>query len=563
MEAIVAAPTANEAASIHEQGETSVLPLSLASVLPFLVPFCSAGELDRLGLVDKESASLCDVEWRQRIVARFGALRFATPHWRKVFKLRTYLQRRVVENVSARVYLMNTRGETTCFSMGTGKSMMCSRERAIVYNRCERMFDLSLRINRSIQEISALIGMVSVDEARGLLNEHINLMASVASLRSSLMFESELFQVFPAPVLLDANTLLRGTYQFPNCEFLDSTTVMMQMWVSIDGLIYRPLAPPSVIQPQESRPSALPPVPLELEREQPQDLVSVPPGDRPPPPSQEGHANYNVMKLHELSGMTIHIDDNTLRYRLQEQEMCVNALVSNTYLLYLFNPMQFRPMDWTYEAVLYVGETRYPLPLQREGVFLNSNTLAMRVFLSYGKMPERAPDGGNALGGDDADTDDESAPSSVTRGPGTRGSEDSEPLAIAYDGEAEVFSFLLMATNRITKETREVANKAACFSLLTSPQTTAAVAPTDAPEAEAQGRGSEESTIVKASNRVAEDKSHERHVHLPYDAMICYCFSPNYALQYVEFAIGFEALLHRLGVSNFLPEDVSTPPTAT
>jgi hypothetical protein len=63
------------------------------------------------------------------------------------------------------------------------------------------MFDLSLRINRSIQDISALIGLISLDEARDLLREHINLMASIAALRASLLFESELFQVCCASFL--------------------------------------------------------------------------------------------------------------------------------------------------------------------------------------------------------------------------------------------------------------------------------------------------------------------------------------------------------------------------
>lgn len=91
-------------------------------------------------------------------------------------------------------------------------------------------------------------------------------------------------------------------------------------------------------------------------------------------------ATYASLKLHELSGMTISIDDNTLRYRLQEDELCVNALVSNTYLLYLFNPLQYRPLDWTFDAMLQVGETRYVLPVQREGVFLNTTSYALRVF---------------------------------------------------------------------------------------------------------------------------------------------------------------------------------------
>ena len=94
--------------------------------------------------------------------------------------------------------------------------------------------------------------------------------------------------------------------------------------------------------------------------------------------------------------MTIHIDDNTLRYKLQPSsssaaagggDICLNALVGNTYLLYLFNPVGFRPLDWTYEAVVYVGAVRYALPVQREGVFLNTATSALRVFLSYGKLP--------------------------------------------------------------------------------------------------------------------------------------------------------------------------------
>jgi len=146
-------------------------------------------------LVNKELLTKCEEEWKIRVVAKFGSLRYLPLSYRTIYKLRMHFQRKVVKNVSARVYVMNSAGQTSFFKMGAGKNLMCSRERALVYNRCERMFDLSLRINRSIQEISALIGMVSLDEARELLNEHISLMASVADLRRTLMFESELFEV--------------------------------------------------------------------------------------------------------------------------------------------------------------------------------------------------------------------------------------------------------------------------------------------------------------------------------------------------------------------------------
>ncbi|TMW68080.1 hypothetical protein Poli38472_007752 [Pythium oligandrum] len=498
---------------------------SLASILPYLLPFCGSRQLDILGLLDHECKELCEEEWRLRVLEKFGPLRFPTAQWRKCFKLRSYLQRRVVDNVSARVYLMNAQGTTTCFSVGIGKTMMCSRERAIVYNRCERMFDLSLRINRSIQEISALIGMVSVDEARGLLNEHINLMASVASLRSSLMFESELFQVFPAPVLLDTNTLLRGTHSFDvGDDFLNATaTVMMQVWASIDGMIYRPLAPPSVLA-------------------NPDDTSTQDEESQQPDEPEVAPVDYQTIKLHDLSGMTIHIDDNTLRYRIRDREMCMNALVSNTYLLYLFNPLQFRPMDWTFDAVVYVGDRRYELPTQREGVFLNGNTMALRVFLSYGKIPENTSE--------DSATDEEVGRATPNNGNrGTRGAEESDPLEIPYNGETELFLFRLTATNRITRETKEVVHKTACFSLNQGVETAVAPVPASSVELPALEEG-------KSNEQHASRRSHplaiERHVHLPWDAMICYCFNERFTLQYVECAIGFEALMHQLEVSDFL-----------
>ncbi|KAJ0401950.1 hypothetical protein P43SY_001997 [Pythium insidiosum] len=553
----------------------------LALVLPFVLPFCATLELDTLSLVDRESAALCEPEWRLRVLDRFGALRFATCAWRKCFKLRAYLQRRVIEHVTARVYLMNTRGETTCFPVPSGRTMMCSRERAIVYTRCERMFDLSLRINRSIQEISALIGLVSVDEARGLLNEHINLMTSVASLRSSLLFESELFQVFPAPVLLDANTLLRGTFRFPDDQFLaGDPTVMMQVWASIDGLIFRPLAPPAVVLPLSPRsPTAADEAPT-LDAGPTAISPPPPPLAPPPPPPSTADADdasapqtYRVLKLHELSGMTISIDDNTLRYRLTQDEMCLNALVSNTYLLYLFNPLQFRPMDWSYDAVLYVGDTRYALPTQREGVFLNSTTLALRVFLSYGRVgdPKSAEERATGQQSLLQDSDDEEEEDNEDDEGGVRGSESSEPLEIACSGDTEVFSFRLVARNRVSKETREIVNKAACFTLrggsASGPAASdwsrlrnASVSPIDSlpPQLDAAAtekpeRGDDPATAAhKRSTKLASSLRRERHVHLPCDAMICYCFDRDYTLQYVEFAIGFEALLHQLGVSSFL-----------
>lgn len=397
---------------------------------------------------------------------------------------------------------------------------MCSKERAVVYNRCKRMFDLSLRINRSIQEISTLIGMVSVDEARGLLSEHISLMTSVAALRGSLNFESELFQIFPAPVLLDTNSLLRVTHKFhdeEDADFLQSSLMMMQVWASIDGVIYRPLAPPATIQETPDR--------VQLAGE-----------------SIEEMATYSSLKLHELSGMTISIDDNTLRYRLQRDELCVNALVSNTYLLYLFNPLQYRPLDWTFDAMVQVGDARYVLPVQREGVFLNTSSYALRVFLSYGKLPEIPH----------MTQEEEHVVADSATSTGARGAEESDPLEIPYDGQREVFGFHLTATNRISKKTYVIASKATCLSL--SPSTNTSV------ERRLRQMSIESTSTLsdeEADGSEANSTSLERHVHLPFDAMICYCFAPTCRLQYVEFAIGFEPLMHLLGVTDFLPDTVA------
>ncbi|KAL4123812.1 hypothetical protein PRIC2_009658 [Phytophthora ramorum] len=513
---------------------------SVLAPLPFVLGLCSLSELRSLSLVSRDVSCACDSEWRLRTLARFGELRFATSQWRRCFLLRSQFRRKAVERVTARVYVMNNRGETRFFPVERGTSLMCSRERAVVYNRCKRMFDLSLRINRSIQEISALIGMVSVDEARGLLNEHISLMASVAALRNSLNFESELFQIFPAPVLLDTNSLLRVTHKFQeeeDAEFLQSSLMMMQVWASIDGLIYRPLAPPATIQPTP-------------------DLVE----------ETEHTMTYASLKLHELSGMTISIDDNTLRYRLQGDELCVNALVSNTYLLYLFNPLQYRPLDWTFNAILQVGDVRYTLPVQREGVFLNTTSYALRVFLSYGKLPEKPPLLNAATIGDQeqeidsVEVEGAAASAATPSTGGARGSENSEPLEIPYDGQREVFAFYLTATNRISNKTCVVVSKAACLSLLPAASSVSATEQRvrQMSIASSSSWSEDEGGAVETSTTSGTTVPPlERHVHLPFDGMICYCFAPSCRLQYVEFAVGFEPLMHLLGVADFLPETVA------
>ncbi|KAF1323724.1 hypothetical protein FI667_g10291, partial [Globisporangium splendens] len=560
-------------------------PTRTASVAPleFVVPFCTNAELACVSLLDREHERICEHEWRLRVLRRYGNLRYDTRAWRKCFKLRAHLEQKVVDAVTARVYLMNGRGETQCFPLPRGKSLMCSRERAVVYNRCERMFDLSLRINRSIQEISALIGMVSVDEARGLLNEHINLMTSVASLRGSLLFESELFQVFPAPVLLDANSLLRGTFSFPDASFLQSSTLMMQVWASIDGLIYRPLSPPTVI---EHYADAMEEDVGENNGASDAQATAVDENGTISPTGTTA-AEYHSVKLHDLSGMTIHIDDNTLRYKLHKNEICINALVSNTYLLYLFNPLNFRPLDWTFEAVIHVDAMRYVLPVQREGVFLNTTSYALRVFLSYGKISEK-----------ELQQDDNENGASTMGGSRSRGAETSEPLEIPYTcgvniDDSQILSFCLTATNRITKETREVASKSACISVASASEEeeqedAAPVAPTESMEPPASGEAQVEMVSEKENAMQQEDQDlvnmdtqapltsprttktktpagpTERHVHLPrMDAMICYSFSPSrHLLQYVEFAIGFEPLMHQLGVSSFLPDASVVPVSA-
>jgi len=513
---------------------------SVLAPLPFVLGFCSLCELRGLSQVSRDVSAVCELEWRLRTLARFGDLRFSTYQWRRCFLLRSQFRHKAADHVTARVYLMNSRGETRFFPVETGVPLMCSRERAVVYNRCRRMFDLSLRINRSIQEISTLIGMVSVDEARGLLNEHISLMASVAALRGSLNFESELFQIFPAPVLLDTNALLRVTHQFEDQdvdEFLQSSLLMMQVWASIDGLIYRPLAPPATIQATPDR--------VERDGETVTETQT-----------------YGSLKLHELSGMTISIDDNTLRYRLQGGQLCVNALVSNTYLQYLFNPLQYRPLDWTFDAMLQVGDATYVLPVEREGVFLNTTSYALRVFLSYGKLPDKPPSSnGEATSRsqeqETASAEVAGAATAADTPPtaGARGADNSDPLEIPYDGQREIFAFHLTATNRITKKRCVVASKATCLSLLPSPATASA--------AERRLRQlsigststlSDEEEAAERDASTTPNSTLERHVHLPFDAMICYCFAPSCRLQYVEFAIGFEPLMHILGVAEFLPD---------
>ncbi|KAF0682388.1 Aste57867_25476 [Aphanomyces stellatus] len=442
------------------------------SYLGYVLPFLSTPELYHVTLVNKEIQAFCEHEWKARVTARFGPVRYAPDSFRRVFALRCHFQRKVASTVSARVYVMNTDGDTTFFRIDAGKPIMCSRERAAVYNRCERMFDLSLRINRSIQEISALIGMVSLDEARDLLNEHINLMASVAALRGSLLFESELFQVFPAPVLLDANVLLRGTYALEP-PFRD-VPLMMQMWVSIDGVVYRPLSIPLLLHQQT------PPPPVATNQE-----------EALPPP-----AAYTAVRFHELAGMTIDIDDNSVRYALGSDSLCMNALASNAYLLYLFNPTSFRPLDWSYEAGLTIGVDTHLLPPQREGVFLNGTSSALRVFLSYGKLVEI----------------DAERPQTSSR----------ESLEIPCESSDSTFTFSVIATNRLTLAKKLIVSQAMRITL--------------PPPALRYGKL-------------------ERHAHLANDAVLCYSFDLANTLQYVEFAIGFEPLLHLLDVAPFVHID--------
>ncbi|CCI44738.1 unnamed protein product [Albugo candida] len=549
----------------------------LTDVLCFILSFTKLSDLESLSQLNRESQSQCEEEWRVRFENRYCSLKAATrmdmiaiSQFRKCFRLRRYFERNFVDQVSARVYLMNAQGDTIFFNIPTGQKLMCSKERALLYTRCERMFDLSLRINRSIQEISTLIGMISMEEARGILNEHIHLMASVAKLRTALLFESELFQVFPAPILLDSNALLRHTFVFQSdnegLAFLRTSLVMMQVWVSIDGLIYRPLSPPStLVHPvlENQKTFGASGTISKMERQAREDLnlrdndVSLVHADALPvqrsvPPS------YRSVKLHELSGMTVTIDDNTLRYRFEKQskqssaqhseqnakldtdrassndsyDFCVNALISNTYLLYLFNPLNFRPLDWTYHATLEIGVNEnlqhIVLPIQREGVLLNSSSFALRVFLSYGKVRECCPE-------NRTDDQDQGTPETVT---GTRGAEKSEPLEISIHRHKENIEFRLDARNRITKESKSITACRSTFIFSDSE-----VSQTDPNEA----------TFDDTHQSAEKEHVVERHHHLSFDAMVSYSFSePKHLLQYVEFAIGFESLLHLLGVTDFL-----------
>jgi hypothetical protein len=108
------------------------------SGLCYVMPYLSIGDLLQVTLVNKEIQACGEQEWRARTIARFGQLRYLPSSYRRIYALRCHFQRKVASNVTARVYLMNTAGDTTVFRIGTGKSLMCSRERADVYNRCER-----------------------------------------------------------------------------------------------------------------------------------------------------------------------------------------------------------------------------------------------------------------------------------------------------------------------------------------------------------------------------------------------------------------------------------------
>jgi len=275
-------------------------------------------------------------------------------------------------------------------------------------------------------------------------------------------------------VLLDGNALLRGNYNLED-EHFKGVPLMMQMWASIDGVIFRPLSTPLM---------------LELE------------------PTK----SYSTVRFHELSGMTISIDDNSMRYKLQQNDLCLNVLVGNTYLLYLFNPMQFRPLDWQYDAGIRIDEQTHLLPTQKEGVFLNGSTFALRVFLSYGKMPDD--------------------------GEGSRGSDKSDPLQIPCKSGDSTFCFSLVATNRLTKEKKIIVSQAMKMSL---------------PEAKIQPRQSHEtSNKIDGANNPKQSEKTERHAQLPNDIVLCYCFDEQNVLQYVEFAVSFEPLIHLLGVAQLL-----------
>ncbi|ETW04390.1 hypothetical protein, variant [Aphanomyces invadans] len=408
------APSNLNATSYHE------------SYLSYVLPYLSTPELFRVTVLNKEIEAFCEREWKARVAARFGALRYQASSYRRIYAMRCHFQRRVSSNVSARVYLMNTNGDTSFFPIDSSKPIMCSRERAAVYNRCERMFDLSLRINRSIQEISTLIGMVSLEEARDLLNEHINLMTAVAALRGSLVFESELFQVFPAPVLLDTNVLLRATHALGR-RFCGEP-LMMQIWVSIDNVVYRPLSIPLLLTPSPPSPSV-------------QAVHATTVGDTGTTPALPVAPCCTTARFHELAGMTIDIDDNSMRYTLQPDSVTLNTLVSNAYLLYLFNPTSFHPLDWSYEARLTVGTQTHLLPTEREGVFLNNATSALRVFLSYGKLAQA----------------DESLNEGV---PPTAAASSRQALNVPCDTGDSAFTFSIAATNRLTQTKKLVVSQA-------------------------------------------------------------------------------------------------------
>ncbi|RHY27817.1 hypothetical protein DYB32_006512 [Aphanomyces invadans] len=442
------------------------------SYLGYVLPYLSTPELFRVTVLNKEIEAFCEREWKARVAARFGALRYQASSYRRIYAMRCHFQRRVSSNVSARVYLMNTNGDTSFFPIDSSKPIMCSRERAAVYNRCERMFDLSLRINRSIQEISTLIGMV-----------------------------------FPAPVLLDTNVLLRATHALGR-RFCGEP-LMMQIWVSIDNVVYRPLSIPLLLTPSPPSPSV-------------QAVHATTVGDTGTTPALPVAPCYTTARFHELAGMTIDIDDNSMRYTLQPDSVTLNTLVSNAYLLYLFNPTSFHPLDWSYEARLTVGTSPRPdaaesngqfagtqthlLPTEREGVFLNNATSALRVFLSYGKLAQA----------------DESLNEGV---PPTAAASSRQALNVPCDTGDSTFTFSIAATNRLTQTKKLVVSQAMRI------------------------------TLPPPTNR--SNGKLERHAHLANDSVLCFSFDQQNNLQYVEFAIGFEPLLHALGVVSLVVNGAS------
>lgn len=327
-----------------------------AVIIQLIAKFLSKLEIVRLTTVSKNFRDAVDVEFQKRYFDVHCRTSFHCLSWRQYTALQYHYEQNLVSKLKCKSVIMCSQGSwSVSDDVDRAKEVMSSKTRALVHEKCQRLFELSFQVNLSLHQVRMLTGRLSAGSTAALLEEHTSLMQSIEALRATLSFEGALYDKVKSPVLMELNGLVEFHEYIPKYE--ESKGVVLQLFASLDGTRYVPLT--------ASRKLKL----------------------------QTNYTDCNCIRYHPVCGTEFELDDNTIRYQLCDNKLCVNAMVSNSYLQYLFNPFRYVPHEWKYIATVNINGVQIELPIMPERVLHCQGSPGLEIYFRYGDR-DAQDDGG-------------------------------------------------------------------------------------------------------------------------------------------------------------------------